>query len=185
MAWITQVQINDQLDRLGTHNIKQALSECSHHDWSYPSLLLAIASRESDVENIVGDNGHGRGGWQIDDRTWIRWLDSVDGVRSGTWTPVVKGATAGDAGYCPTLNDGVTQAITILHQNWTGANGTGTKRGAVMVAAYNCGLGGALSGLHEFENPDHFTTDGNYSVDVFQRETLVRTYLRAKKLIPV
>src|SRR5262249_36675913 len=34
-----------------------------------PGLLLAIASRETDMQDIVGDAGHGRGLFQIDDRS--------------------------------------------------------------------------------------------------------------------
>src|SRR5258708_13007329 len=31
-------------------------------------LLFAVGSRETDLTNEVGDNGHGHGVWQLDDR---------------------------------------------------------------------------------------------------------------------
>ena len=31
-------------------------------------LLLAVGSRETELRNIVGDQGHGHGVWQLDDR---------------------------------------------------------------------------------------------------------------------
>jgi len=37
-------------------------------------LLLALASRETDMNDIVGDKGHGRGLFQIDDRFHADWL---------------------------------------------------------------------------------------------------------------
>ena len=37
-------------------------------------MLLAIASRETGCRNVVGDGGHGRGVFQIDDRWHRDWL---------------------------------------------------------------------------------------------------------------
>src|ERR1044072_4207136 len=39
-------------------------------------MLLAIASRETNMQDIVGDGGHGRGLFQIDDRFHGDWLDA-------------------------------------------------------------------------------------------------------------
>ena len=35
-----------------------------------PEILLAIASRETNMRNIIGDGGHGYGIMQIDDRSF-------------------------------------------------------------------------------------------------------------------
>ena len=37
-------------------------------------LLLAIASQETDMNDVVGDGGHGRGLFQIDDRSHTDFL---------------------------------------------------------------------------------------------------------------
>src|SRR5215210_2612007 len=43
------------------------------------ATLLAIASRETNIKNIIGDGGHGYGLMQIDDRSY------PDFIRSGDW----------------------------------------------------------------------------------------------------
>src|SRR5262245_24383925 len=54
-------------------------------------LLLAVASRETDMEDIVGDKGHGRGLFQIDDRFHGDWL-AAHGAPGAATTPRVKDA---------------------------------------------------------------------------------------------
>jgi soluble lytic murein transglycosylase-like protein len=41
-----------------------------------PEVLLAIASRETNMRNIIGDGGHGYGIMQIDDRSFPEWCHS-------------------------------------------------------------------------------------------------------------
>lgn len=188
-TWITTAELDQELDNLGPANLKTIVAHCGHDQWSYPALLLAIASRETWMTNIDGDPmnayGHGKGMWQIDNRSHQTWLESVPGVRSGTFGPVIPGTRAADIGMVPTLDDGLGQAILILHGNWDGAEQAGVPKqevARVMTAAYNAGLGGALSGWHA-GNPDQNTTGGNYATDVFQRESVVHAYLRAHKLV--
>jgi hypothetical protein len=47
-----------------------------------PEILLAIASRETNMRNIIGDGGHGYGIMQIDDRSFPEWCNS------GLWKDV-------------------------------------------------------------------------------------------------
>src|SRR5947207_14903958 len=54
-------------------------------------MLLAIASRETNMQDIVGDGGHGRGLFQIDDRFHGDWLSKHGARRAGT-TPRIKDA---------------------------------------------------------------------------------------------
>ena len=54
-------------------------------------LLLALASRETDMEDVVGDKGHGRGLFQIDDRFHADWL-TTHGAPGAATTPRVKDA---------------------------------------------------------------------------------------------
>src|SRR5881409_137342 len=56
-----------------------------------PGLLLAIASRETNMQDIVGDGGHGRGLFQIDDRFHGDWL-AKHGARGAGTTPRLKDA---------------------------------------------------------------------------------------------
>src|SRR4051794_33761817 len=54
-------------------------------------MLLAIASRETNMQDIVGDGGHGRGLFQIDDRFHGDWL-AKHGARGAGTTPRMKDA---------------------------------------------------------------------------------------------
>ena len=54
-------------------------------------LLLALASRETDMEDVVGDKGHGRGLFQIDDRFHADWL-AAHGAPGQATTPRVEDA---------------------------------------------------------------------------------------------
>src|SRR5262245_66376982 len=54
-------------------------------------MLLAIASRETNMQDICGDGGHGRGLFQIDDRFHGDWLAKHGAPRAGT-TPRIKDA---------------------------------------------------------------------------------------------
>src|SRR5438128_10563988 len=62
-----------------------------------PGLLLAIGSRETNMQDIVGDGGHGRGLFQIDDRFHGDWL-AKHGARGAGTTPRLKDAAEVAAG---------------------------------------------------------------------------------------
>lgn len=55
-----------------------------------PLLLISIASRETNIRNIVGDGGHGYGIMQIDDRSFPDWCHS--GVWKDPEQAILKGA---------------------------------------------------------------------------------------------
>src|SRR3954454_18581353 len=54
-------------------------------------MLLAIAARETNMQDIVGDGGHVRGLFQIDDRFHGDWL-AKHGARGAGTTPRIKDA---------------------------------------------------------------------------------------------
>jgi hypothetical protein len=97
-------------------------------------LLLAVASRETDMEDIVGDKGHGRGLFQIDDRFHADWL-AAHGAPGAATTPRVE--------------DAAEFAASMLASNraFGSQNGvTGRDRIRFACSAYNAGPGGALEG---------------------------------------
>jgi peptidoglycan hydrolase-like protein with peptidoglycan-binding domain len=128
-------------------------------------LLVAIASRESGCRNIVGDGGHGRGAFQIDDRFHRDWLR-----RHG----------AGSDGGVPAVADGAAYAAELLSANYAFGRSKGLRGKRLLkfaVAAYNAGAGGAWKAVQESGNPDAGTTGGDYAVDVLRRMRLVRGLL--------
>jgi soluble lytic murein transglycosylase-like protein len=122
-----------------------------------PFVLFAIMKRESNFglalsppnPSGTGDNGHGRGLMQVDDRYWADWLDS------NNWgdpkTNIFKGAEilAQKQKY---LSNRLTLDAIELEQ--------------AAVAAYNAGEGRVLNTVNAGQHPDTYTTGGNYSTDV-------------------
>jgi peptidoglycan hydrolase-like protein with peptidoglycan-binding domain len=119
-------------------------------------LLLALASRETDMEDIVGDKGHGRGLFQIDDRFHADWL-AAHGAPGSATTPRVK--------------DAADFAASMLESNLAFAKQKGVPAPDQLrfaCSAYNAGAGGALEG-QQSGDCDRRTTGGDYGRDVLER----------------
>ncbi len=119
-------------------------------------ILLAVASRETNVTDIVGDRGHGRGLFQIDDRSWKEWLAAQGAGGSGKTPPVAAAARL---------------AASIIRDN----RAFGRKNGVAepdlakfALSAYNAGAGGAIRGYREGDSDLH-TTGADYGKDVLER----------------
>jgi hypothetical protein len=120
------------------------------------ALMLAVASRETGCRDIVGDFGHGRGVFQIDDRFHHDWLDRHDAAAPGKVPPLKAAAELAATLLAGGLGAAHKQAL------------TGEAAVKFAAAAYNAGLGGALDGLRR-GNPDLATTGRNYGADVVRR----------------
>lgn len=103
------------------------------------SVLFGILSRETNGQLINGDGGHGRGPWQIDDRSHARWLSTHDAMN---------------------IDQSTDYAASILRSS-IDAKGGDLRAG---IAAYNCGPGNVNPPAY-----DARTTGGNYSADVLRR----------------
>lgn len=122
------------------------------------SLLFAIISRESGGQNIRGDGGHGRGLTQIDDRFHGPWLDAHQQGMDPE-SNIDEGARI--------LREAVDWFDT--HQHLLPQLSDTAFRLRCAIAAYNAGPGGVLRAVRAGEDPDHFTTGGDYSRDVLRR----------------
>jgi hypothetical protein len=136
-----------------------------------PALLMAIASRETNMQNIVGDGGHGYGLMQIDIRSYGEW------VSSGAWREVAQGIEKGaqvlDQKMCQ-IHGGAEKVLTIGGYTFRGASFPTTEAAIrVAVAAYNSGLW-AYYCFSKGEDPDRLTTGRNYSKDVMGRYAAFR-----------
>jgi len=113
-----------------------------------PLLVYGIGHTESGWgiyldSNQTGDNGHGHGIFQIDDRTWGDWINS------NNWQdPYTNGI----------------QGMAILTQNGQGIYQAvdPTVALATTIASYNTGPANAENGAAA-GNPDQHTTGGDYS----------------------
>jgi hypothetical protein len=121
-----------------------------------PELMLAVASRETGCRNSVGDSGHGRGVFQIDDRFHHDWL-SKHGAAAPGKVPPLAAATE----LAATLLAG---ALDVARRHKL----RGDAAVKFAACAYNAGVGGALNGLRRGD-PDLATTGHNYGSDVVRR----------------
>lgn len=119
--------------------------------------LFAIASRETNMRNILGDGGHGVGIFQRDDRAW-----------KNMQTPVGTLATPdGKDWYLNHPRQQAEDAATLHKGNLASFNGYESAA----LAAYNAGIGGVQRVLRKGMRPDVATTGGDYSTDVISRRT--------------
>jgi hypothetical protein len=175
----TQQQVTAAIRALG-HARTQTVSQVTHdgpNDGIGPRLTLAIAVRETNARNIVGDHGHGRGIVQIDDRFWTLWLKFHEGCHDGSWTPtfLLSQQGAAPAGRVPTLPAAIGHLVAMLRDNLRYAAARGVDQQESLrfaVAAYNAGPGLAFKGW-KAGDVDAFTAGGNYSADVFALMDLV------------
>jgi hypothetical protein len=181
---ITKDQLEAQLEAFGRHRI-EVVTELAHDgapDGIGPALLLALGSRETDLRNIAGDQGHGRGWVQIDDRFHAPWLDAHAGCDSGSWK--AKHRSGLPAGRVPTLTASTLKAIELLRSNMAFGRGQGVPKSQLLrfgCAAYNAGPSGALRGFHA-RDLDANTAHGDYSKDVLERKEVVTRWLKRNKL---
>lgn len=140
------------------------------------SLLMAIASRETNMRNIIGDGGHGYGIMQIDDRSFPDWC------HSGQWTDasagIWKGALVLD-GKLEQVRAGQGKTLKVGGKTFTGASHLSNEQIlTIAVAGYNSGLW-AYYCYSKFQDADRKTTGKNYSSDVLSRAAIFDTLLSA------
>ena len=126
-------------------------------------ILLAIASRETHCRNVVGDGGHGRGYFQIDDRAHPAFLRK-HGVLDGGVPPAREAAA---------------YAAQLLLDNGAFGRQKGVKPIDLLkfsLSSYNTGAGNAIKG-YRAGDPDRTTAHGNYGRDVLDRLRIVTAWL--------
>jgi hypothetical protein len=131
------------------------------------SLMLAVASRETGCRDVVGDLGHGRGVFQIDDRFHRDWLERNAAAAPGMVPPLKAAAELAATLLAGGLDAARTNAL------------TGKAALKFAAAAYNAGVGGALDGLRRGD-PDLATTGHDYGADVVRRMHTFRALERGE-----
>lgn len=152
------------------------------------ALIIALALRESGGRNVLGDNGHARGAFQLTD-TWNReFLRGVRGCVAAklipeatklNWVPV-PGTNALMRGMAPSWENGARRAVEIITGHLVSAKVHAVPRKsclAVAVAAFNAGFVPALQAYRQSGDPDDATTGGDYSRDVLLRRSEVAQWL--------
>ena len=153
---ITSDQLAQQVALARSRGWLQPIARAEKRHKLPQGMLLAIASRETNMQDIVGDGGHGRGLFQIDDRFHGDWL-AKHGARG--------------AGTTPRLKDAAEYAAAMLASNLAYAQQKKVGEGQQVrfaASAYNAGCGGAYSGF-QAGDCDKRTTGGDYGSDVLER----------------
>jgi hypothetical protein len=170
------MSIASEIEALGHARVAK-VREIGRREHISGVLLLAMAHRESNMRNIVGDAGHGRGIMQIDDRFHADWLKTHKGCRSGSFDATFDSALP--PGRAPSLVAGVSKACDLLNENIAFAKSKGVPQGQRLrfaVAAYNGGAGNALKGF-QAGDVDKLTTGADYSQDVLAHRAEVKRAL--------
>lgn len=167
---------HEGLSATARRGLYKAALEAPHVDLS---LLEAVASRETNMKNVVGDGGHGRGMFQQDDRFQEKFLRSVRGCRSGMNLPIY--ASAWMKGRVPTVAAGADRCADILEANVAECirrKVPAGKRLSVAISGYNAGITGAINAFFAHGNADRATTGADYASDVLQRAALIRGWIK-------
>lgn len=168
------------LANMGNYRVKrtQVVAAQGESDGISGVLLLCLGLRETGLKNINNAAGTDRGCFQISDLYHPEFLRSVPGCPAGQWH-TEPGKTALDKGYAPRFEDGLQEAIRILHEGQAFARDHGVQPYDVTrfaVASYNAGVGGALKGYREGD-VDQYTTGHDYSAWVLARRAEVQHWL--------
>jgi hypothetical protein len=171
-AKIDPIQIAfDRADELGW--IPYFRDAAESNDFT-PELLMAIGYRETTLNpkylKVPGDNGHGYGLMQIDNRSFPEW------VNSGAWKKpescIDKGAEV-LASKRSEIQDSVGEKLTVKtlagdSYEFEGKPISGGDLLRVTVAAYNCGMW-AYYHFSKGNDVDRGTTGQDYSKDVLAK----------------
>ena len=147
---ISDVELRRQFNYAKDKGWLPAFSADNNYDVA-PHVLMAIASRETNMRTIRGDGGHGHGLMQIDDRSFPAWC------RSGKWRIALEGIHMG---------------AFVLRSKYNYVESKGIPSADILkvaIAAYNVGAPPAIEDYKLHHDPDLRTTDGNYSSDVLAR----------------
>lgn len=157
IALPSTASLRAQVDHLAVEGLAPMLRRHAERVGLPVSLLYAVASRETDGRNVLGDDGNGVGLMQVDARHHPLARDFRD---SGRWRDDPEPLIAYAANL---LADGLAQARATL---------PGYPRQAqlhVALGSYNCGVRAIAIAGDGGRDPDACTTGRNYAQDVLMR----------------
>lgn len=145
--------------------------------------LMAIGSRETNLDpkwlTKKGDNGHGAGLMQIDDRSFpeftnsTKWKDARLGILYGAKVLKQK---------WDDLQNNAGKSLRAKSYGFVGPRVSGATAQKIAIAAYNSGRFAAYH-FSKGRDPDYGTTGKDYSSDVMQRARVFRELLGADGML--
>ena len=160
---ITKAQLKRQIEQARASQLYAHLEIAAHMSDLPLALVLAVASRETDIRNISGDGGHGRGVMQIDNR--YHHIARITDFKAHPEILIRYG--------CKMLADNIAWARRFR------PGFTAKQHLKMAAAAYNCGRGGVIKALPTGDC-DSRTTGKDYGADVLERMALAEAILLAR-----
>ncbi len=152
---ITKAQLKKQIEATRANGLYAHLQiAASMSDLPLP-FVLAIGSRETDLRNVSGDGGHGRGVMQIDTR--YHHIARITDFKAHPEILIRYG--------CRMLADHIVWARRFR------PGFTPVQHLKMAAAAYNCGRGGVIRAMASGDC-DSRTTGKDYGADVLSRMKL-------------
>jgi hypothetical protein len=153
-TWTTN-DLLEQLHRAKTNGLYQDLAQAAVAHGLTPSLVLAVASRETNITNERGDGGHGYGPMQEDDRS-----HGIPGDWQTDPRTIIDTCCGILAGYIA----------------WAKRQYPALDENKIGCSAYNAGPGRAAFGVARGDC-DLRTTGGDYGRDVLARAAVFEKLL--------
>jgi hypothetical protein len=151
-----------QLNRLRQTGFYALLSLQAEVNQFAPAFFFAIASRETNCVNELGDiqadGAHGVGIVQVD----VQHVIARQARDSGSWQTTPAPLVAFGAQLLAENIRRARQAFPTL---------TADQQLKIAASGYNCGMGNAIAGQHNGDCDEH-TAGGNYGADVMARKAL-------------
>lgn len=158
---MTIEEMKVEVERAKENGVYQAVVNAARAHGLDPAYVLAVCSRESDLTDQFGDDGHAVGPMQVDRRycpaaNRAAAAYEADGTK---WDmPDVV-----DLGVEILAGDCAQAAARFPDFNWH----------KIAASAYNAGFTNAVYGVTLHGDSDKWTTGGNYGADVMARKALL------------
>ena len=168
----SETDIKNQLAKVKANGQYDLLHAASQAAGISMAFVLAIASRETNCTNELGDNFHGVGIMQLD----TQHAEAAQAEADGSWKTLAGQQKL--IGICvEMLADNMRWAAKTYPQFGGEFKHGWTK---ISASAYNGGRGNVAAGIREYGDSDYYTTGHDYGKDVCARATVFEKLLKAK-----
>lgn len=176
---LTRQQLKAQFDRAVKLGWLPYFEEAAKITKGYFDVadLMAIGSRETNLDpkwlKRKGDNGHGAGLMQIDDRSFpeftnsTKWQDARLGILYGAKVLMEKWRD---------YADNIGKRLRVKGKTYTAKPASGQVAQHIVISSYNCGRWSQYAYANG-QRIDRYTTGHDYGADVMERAAVIRGWL--------
>lgn len=182
---LTRSQLKAQFDRAVKLGWLPHFEEAAKITKGYFDVadLMAIGSRETNLDpkwlKRKGDNGHGAGLMQIDDRSFpeftnsTKWQDARLGILYGAKVLMEKWRD---------YADNIGKRLRVKGKTYTAKPASGQVAQHIVISSYNCGRWSQYAYANG-QRIDRYTTGHDYGADVMERAAFIRGWLKVSAAV--